>query len=108
MVSPVRASSGILLPLERRGHAPPPELVERRAQITAGVISGQWRTDPMPYDTFVGGAGVSHAAVRALRFRPPGRVPLGQKFARRHRLPVTRQTPRDRRARARRDAPIHT
>ena len=73
-MSPVRAPGGILLPLERRGHASPPDLIERRAQITAGVISGQWRTDPAPYDTFVGGAGVGHAAVRALRFRPPGRV----------------------------------
>ena len=73
-MSAARASSGILLPLERRGHASPHDLIERRAQINAMVISGQWRTDPAPYDTFVGGAGVSHAAVRALRFRPPGRV----------------------------------
>ncbi len=70
-------SSGILLPLERRGHAPPPDLVERRAQLATGVTAGQWRTDPMPHDTFVGGAGGpigGRALVRALRFRPQGRV----------------------------------
>ena len=71
------AHHGILLPLERRGHAAPPDLVQRRAQLAAGVTAGQWRTEPMPLDTFVGGAGGpigGRALTRALRFRPKGRV----------------------------------
>lgn len=45
--------------------------------MQAGVIAGQWRTEPMPLDTYLGGVGgpsggQTHA--RALRFRPPGRV----------------------------------
>ena len=76
-MSPGRGQGGILLPLERRGHAPPPDLIERRAQLNAGVVAGQWRTEPMPLDTFlggIGGPGGGHAHARALRFRPPGRI----------------------------------
>ena len=76
-MSEQRGSGAILLPLERRGHNPPSDLVERRAQLAAGVTAGQWRTEPMPVDTFVGGAGGpigGRALVRALRFRPRGRV----------------------------------
>ena len=76
-MSAPRGASPILLPLERRGHVPPPDLVERRAQLAAGVTAGQWRTEPMPHDTFVGGAGGpigGRALVRALRFRPQGRI----------------------------------
>jgi acetyl esterase/lipase len=73
----MRGQGGILLPLERRGHAPPPELIERRAQLMAGVVAGQWRTEPMPQDSFlggIGGPGGGHAHARALRFRPAGRI----------------------------------
>lgn len=76
-MSATQGAPGILLPLERRGHVAPQDLVERRAQLAASVIAGQWRTEPMPQDTFVGGAGGpvgGRALVRALRFRPRGRV----------------------------------
>lgn len=76
-MSAPRGTSPILLPLERRGHTAPSDLVERRAQLATGVTAGQWRTEPMPHDTFVGGAGGpigGRALVRALRYRPPGRI----------------------------------
>lgn len=76
-MSGARGPGGILLPVERRGHGAPPDLLERRAQLMAGVVAGQWRTEPLPLDTLLGGGsgpGGGHTPVRVLRFRPPGRV----------------------------------
>jgi acetyl esterase/lipase len=51
---------------ERPGRPAPPDLVERRRQMAAGLEAGAWRTDPPPCSAVLDG-------VRALRFAPPGK-----------------------------------
>jgi len=57
----------ILLPPEREGHAPPPDLAERRAQMDAALASGAWAVSPPPEEIVLGGR-------RTLVFRPEGVV----------------------------------
>jgi epsilon-lactone hydrolase len=51
------------LPAERAGHAPPPELLERRRMLDAAVVAGTWRTTGRSMSGLIDG-------VRVLRFLP--------------------------------------
>ncbi|MDE2302269.1 MAG: alpha/beta hydrolase fold domain-containing protein [Sphingomonadales bacterium] len=56
--------SGAALPAERAGHAAPPDLAERRRQMTAAQAAGTWAVTPPPEEVFLAGR-------RTLVFRPP-------------------------------------
>ena len=51
------------LPPEQPGHAPPADLAQRRAGLSAAIAAGMWRTDPPPGECTIGG-------IRSLCFEP--------------------------------------
>lgn len=66
-------AEALILPPERAGHVAPPDLVERREQLRAGVAAGLWRTDPAPVAVTLPASGGGRA-VPALRWAPRGPV----------------------------------
>lgn len=65
-------SGPLVVPLERKGHPAPHDLVDLRMKLAAAVTAGQFHTLPAPVDARIGAHG--HGHIRALRFRPEGRV----------------------------------